>query len=69
MRCSRLLDDQEPWDFEPLTPKRILKTMHIVYWLTDRADTEKYLLGPSSKPVSFAKKVIIMSVQRRAFEQ
>jgi hypothetical protein len=43
--------------------------MDIVYWLIDRTDADKHLLRPSSEPVSFVEKIIIMSVQRRAFEQ
>src|SRR5580700_10423765 len=50
-------------------PKRILKPMDIVYGLIDRTDADKNLLGPSSEPVGFSKEVVIMSVQRRAFEQ
>src|SRR4029077_10886497 len=43
--------------------------MDIVYWLTDRTDADKHLVRPSSESVSFVEKIIIMSVQRRAFEQ
>ena len=69
MRCSRLPDDQYPWDSEPLTLKRISKPMDILYWFTDRTDADKHLVRPSSESVSFVEKIIIMSVQRRAFEQ
>lgn len=43
--------------------------MDIVYWLIDRTDADKHLLRPSGEPIRFMEKVIIMSVQRRAFEQ